>query len=124
MDYDLDGDVDILYATTSKEISILLNDGSGNFESIVACNPVGGNTFSGDALTILHRNLNNDNLPDIAVLTQSDSFYIYLNAGWIPTGIHQSEEEILSVRDYDLSQNYPNPFNPSTTIEFSIPQSG
>ncbi|MBK7631229.1 MAG: VCBS repeat-containing protein [Ignavibacteriales bacterium] len=123
MDYDLDGDVDILYATTSKEISILLNDGLGNFESIVACNPVGGNTFSGDALTILHRNLNNDNLPDIAVLTQSDSFYIYLNAGWIPTGIHQSEEEILSVRDYDLSQNYPNPFNPSTTIEFSIAQS-
>jgi len=124
VDYDLDGDVDILYATTSREISILLNDGSGNFESIVACNPLGGNTFSGDALTILHSNLNNDSLPDIAVLTQSDSFYIYLNAGWIPTGIRQSEQEILSVNSYELSQNYPNPFNPTTTIEFSIPQSG
>ena len=123
-DYDLDGDVDILYATTSKEISILLNDGSGNFESIVTCNPVGGNTFSGDALTILHGNLNNDNLPDIAVLTQSDNFYIYYNSGWVPTSIRQSDDEIISVRNYELLQNYPNPFNPITTIEFSIPESG
>jgi|GEM_PF-5728669 len=121
VDYELDGDVDILYATTTNEISILLNDGSGNFESIVTCNPVGGNTFSGDAFTMLHSNLNNDNLPDIAVLTQSDSFYIYYNAGWIPTGIETPEEKITSVLGFELSQNYPNPFNPTTKISWQSP---
>jgi hypothetical protein len=34
------------------------------------------------------------------------------------------ENPHISVTKYQLLQNYPNPFNPSTTIEFSLPQSG
>ncbi len=30
--------------------------------------------------------------------------------------------EVSAPRNFALMQNYPNPFNPSTTIEFSIPQ--
>ncbi len=34
------------------------------------------------------------------------------------------EAVILTPTKFELTQNYPNPFNPSTTISFSIPQSG
>ena len=42
-------------------------------------------------------------------------------------GIYSYSDEVnvdvIAPAQFDLSQNYPNPFNPSTTINFSIPQS-
>ena len=36
----------------------------------------------------------------------------------------EDEGSLLSPNSYNLTQNYPNPFNPTTTIKYSIPQSG
>lgn len=47
-------------------------------------------------------------------------------------GYHQLQDEVLGIREissvtpetYSLSQNYPNPFNPTTTIRFSLKETG
>jgi glycosidase len=40
------------------------------------------------------------------------------------TGVEQTEGATAAPVAFVLDQNYPNPFNPSTTIGFSIPQTG
>ena len=47
-------------------------------------------------------------------------------------GIHELQDEVLGIKEissnvpenYNLSQNYPNPFNPTTTIRFSLKETG
>lgn len=75
------------------------------------------NYFSGESITI--------NSTDIPFSLNPGEFHIY-TTNKLPTpeqGILVSlgNEEITLPTNFKLNQNYPNPFNPTTSIEYSIP---
>lgn len=99
-----DGTVDSTFAPGGKlSIDLSLGNGSNYLRSFYPLQ-------SGDILAAGFDYTSNSGDYVIVKLTQN------------PTGVE--DQGFNQPDDFVLYQNYPNPFNPSTTIEFSIPQSG
>jgi hypothetical protein len=123
LDYEDDGDEDIVTVNRTGDLSLLLNDGAGNFTRVVACDTAGAltATFWKDMLS---DDFNNDGRPDVALLHANggnDSLTVYLNAGWsLPTSVKDRRRSPAPIGNFVLYQNYPNPFNPSTVISYQL----
>jgi len=120
LDYENDGDMDIIAGNPLFELTLYLNDGYANFEQTLLCYE---GRLANEPRFILSAELDGDNLSDVIALpwtlsAAQDSLYTLMNLGSTTTLV--SDENVFSPIEFDLHQNYPNPFNPSTVIPFTL----
>ncbi|MHA1942606.1 MAG: FG-GAP-like repeat-containing protein, partial [Candidatus Hodarchaeales archaeon] len=93
LDYEGDGDQDIVTATTYNDILLYLNDGFGTFSAQYICQV---SEFGSDPLALLTTLLDNNASPDVAVLTGGDDIAVMKKQRFIaPQTIFRFKRERL-----------------------------
>ncbi|MBT8400191.1 MAG: T9SS type A sorting domain-containing protein, partial [Rhodothermia bacterium] len=118
LDYEGDGDLDLVVASQGSTVDLMLNDGNGMFNRFALC---GNGVLSGFPNAILAGRLDDDMSTDIAVLTTNDEVEILTNLNWT-SPIANEEAKDQPAESSRLYPNYPNPFNAATTLHIELAQ--
>ncbi|MDX1740921.1 MAG: T9SS type A sorting domain-containing protein, partial [Rhodothermales bacterium] len=124
LDYEGDGDMDLLSASNVETVDLLLNDGTGSFERFVLCSD---GRLGGFPQAMTTGPLDGDQSIDVGVLTfaadNTASIEVLRNLEWRPSGVAVEDASDLPVETSRLHPNYPNPFSRVTTVRFELTES-
>ncbi|NCQ18717.1 MAG: T9SS type A sorting domain-containing protein [Ignavibacteria bacterium] len=112
VDYDKDGDYDLIAGNISGEVKFFYNNTFDWIEDTSVTSTIIVDQNAAPACA----DLDGDGDFDLVLGNYEGTFSYYKNQN--PTDI---KRESIAPTDFSLSQNYPNPFNPVTVIKYSIP---
>jgi hypothetical protein len=124
LDYENDGDMDIITGNTTLDFTLYINNGNAFFERALMCQE---GKMNNEPRMLLSGMFDGNNFADIMALpwtlsTGVDSVSLLMNLNTPVSVANYMSKTAPFV--FELKQNYPNPFNPETNISFRLHKAG